>query len=187
MPDLFVLFLLEGLLAGAIEHWGQVYNFTVTAPAGEPRYGIQVGHDRGRAWFTGQQMRQGPCAVPRRQLRGDWPSRAAWEHPVSGLPAPAVGRIFPAQRRRTGIEPADDAERRPPVLKTGGPTRCPDASGASLPTVPGTRLAGPRPLARNVVSPWHAARRRAVTGCGTAIRRTGRRWRPRTWRARPGA
>src|SRR5262249_17162340 len=32
------------------------------------------------------------------------------------------------QRRRTGIEPADDAARRPPVLKTGGATRHPDAS-----------------------------------------------------------
>src|SRR5262249_22676826 len=32
-------------------------------------------------------------------------------------------------RRRTGIEPADDATRRPPVLKTGGATRHPDASG----------------------------------------------------------
>src|SRR5215467_10291312 len=32
-------------------------------------------------------------------------------------------------RRRTGIEPADDAARRPPVLKTGGATRHPDASG----------------------------------------------------------
>ena len=27
------------------------------------------------------------------------------------------------------IEPADGAKRRPPVLKTGGPTRYPDASG----------------------------------------------------------
>jgi hypothetical protein len=33
------------------------------------------------------------------------------------------------ERRRTGIEPADGAKRRPPVLKTGGPTRYPDASG----------------------------------------------------------
>ena len=31
-------------------------------------------------------------------------------------------------RRRTGIEPADDAARRPPVLKTGRATRHPDAS-----------------------------------------------------------
>ncbi len=35
-------------------------------------------------------------------------------------------------RRRTGIEPAGDAERRPPVLKTGGATRHPDASGANV-------------------------------------------------------
>src|ERR1700758_4973761 len=36
------------------------------------------------------------------------------------------------QRRRTGIEPACDAERRTPVLKTGGATRHPDASGAKV-------------------------------------------------------
>src|SRR5215468_6440938 len=35
-------------------------------------------------------------------------------------------------RRRTGIEPADDAARRPPVLKTGGATRHPDASDPDL-------------------------------------------------------
>jgi hypothetical protein len=35
-------------------------------------------------------------------------------------------------RRRTGIEPADDAVRRPPILKTGGATRHPDASGADV-------------------------------------------------------
>jgi len=37
-----------------------------------------------------------------------------------------------ASRRRTGIEPADDAARRPPVLKTGGTTRHPDASASTL-------------------------------------------------------
>src|SRR5437764_13330305 len=35
-------------------------------------------------------------------------------------------------RRRTGIEPADDAARRPPVLKTEGATRHPDASTADV-------------------------------------------------------
>src|SRR5499425_3585952 len=47
-------------------------------------------------------------------------------------------------RRRTGIEPADDAARRPPVLKTGGATRHPDASGAD-PTVPPGRIVLRRP------------------------------------------
>ena len=37
-----------------------------------------------------------------------------------------------SKRRRTGIEPACDAERRTPVLKTGGATRHPDASGADV-------------------------------------------------------
>src|SRR5437764_12277960 len=35
-------------------------------------------------------------------------------------------------RRRTGIEPASAAARRSPVLKTGGPTRYPDASATTL-------------------------------------------------------
>ena len=35
-------------------------------------------------------------------------------------------------RRRTGIEPADDAARRPPVLKTGGATRHPDTSAHDI-------------------------------------------------------
>ena len=48
-------------------------------------------------------------------------------------------------RRRTGIEPADDATRRPPVLKTGGATRHPDASGADV-----TRA---RPAPANFFSP----------------------------------
>jgi selenide, water dikinase len=38
--------------------------------------------------------------------------------------------VSAVQRRRTGIEPADDVARRPPVLKTGGATRHPDASAA---------------------------------------------------------
>jgi hypothetical protein len=40
-------------------------------------------------------------------------------------------------RRRTGIEPAGDAARRPPVLKTAGATRHPDASGAESTVPPG--------------------------------------------------
>jgi hypothetical protein len=40
--------------------------------------------------------------------------------------------VHAAQRRRTGIEPASAAARRSPVLKTGGPTRYPDASASTL-------------------------------------------------------
>src|SRR6516165_12022238 len=40
--------------------------------------------------------------------------------------------VLRSWRRRTGIEPADDAARRPPVLKTGGTTRHPDASASTL-------------------------------------------------------
>ena len=49
-------------------------------------------------------------------------------NPSGGTPEPAANSVYAGQRRRTGIEPADDAERRPPVLKTGGATRHPDAS-----------------------------------------------------------
>jgi hypothetical protein len=35
------------------------YDFTVTVPSGEARYGIQVSH-RGTIWFTPQQMGKGP-------------------------------------------------------------------------------------------------------------------------------
>ena len=45
-----------------------------------------------------------------------------------GISGHVLGSVRADQRRRTGIEPADDAERRPPVLKTGGTTRHPDAS-----------------------------------------------------------
>jgi len=40
--------------------WSAAYSFTVTVPSGEPRYGIQIGHDRGTVWFTQQQMAKGP-------------------------------------------------------------------------------------------------------------------------------
>jgi hypothetical protein len=46
-------------------------------------------------------------------------------------------------RRRTGIEPAGDASRRPPVLKTGGATRHPDASGADVTGAPPAPAIGP--------------------------------------------
>ena len=52
--------------------------------------------------------------------------------PCSYVSAYAADSVCPGQRRRTGIEPADDATRRPPVLKTGGATRHPDASGADV-------------------------------------------------------
>ena len=41
-------------------------------------------------------------------------------------------RTVLSMRRRTGIEPACDAKRRTPVLKTGGATRHPDASAADV-------------------------------------------------------
>jgi hypothetical protein len=52
--------------------------------------------------------------------------------PEAQAQATAGGGVSPGQRRRTGIEPACDAERRTPVLKTGGATRHPDASGTDL-------------------------------------------------------
>ena len=54
-------------------------------------------------------------------------------------------------RRRTGIEPADDAARRPLVLKTRGATRHPDASESTLLTCAGAAaltLAGAAVLTR---------------------------------------
>jgi hypothetical protein len=44
--------------------WGAqdaVYSFTLAVPVGEPRYGIEVGHNRGTAWFSEAQMRTGPA------------------------------------------------------------------------------------------------------------------------------
>jgi hypothetical protein len=41
---------------------------------------------------------------------------------------PGETYVSPAWRRRTGIEPARDRIGLSPVLKTGGPTRRPDAS-----------------------------------------------------------
>ena len=43
--------------------WGPqdaVYAFAVTVPAGQPRYGIEIGRNRGTQWFTEAQMRRGP-------------------------------------------------------------------------------------------------------------------------------
>ena len=47
-------------------------------------------------------------------------ARGRWHARTSNQRCPA-SCVFPGQRRRTGIEPADDAERRPPVLKTAQP------------------------------------------------------------------
>jgi hypothetical protein len=41
----------------------QVYDFTVTSlPAGQPRYGISIGH-RGTVWYSEKQMRGGPSVT----------------------------------------------------------------------------------------------------------------------------
>src|SRR5215813_11998281 len=68
---------------------------------------------------------------------------------VAGAPPPGHpvrGGTSGRWRRRTGIEPADDAARRPPVLKTGGATRHPDASGPDPTAQPRARppAAAPR-------------------------------------------
>lgn len=46
--------------------WGPqdaVYAFVVTVPAGEQKYGIQIGRDRGTVWFTPAQMLRGPAVT----------------------------------------------------------------------------------------------------------------------------
>lgn len=46
------------------DSWGAgdaVYAFTVTVPAGERRYGIQIGRSRGTSWLTQGEMRAGPA------------------------------------------------------------------------------------------------------------------------------
>ena len=47
---------------GDLGEWGAetFYNWTVTVPAGQDRYGVQIGHDRGTVWFTEKQMQHGP-------------------------------------------------------------------------------------------------------------------------------
>lgn len=52
------------LAASDPSSWGSqdaVYAFTVSVPAGESRYGIQIGRDRGTVWFSESQMRAGPA------------------------------------------------------------------------------------------------------------------------------
>jgi hypothetical protein len=39
---------------------GDIYKFAVTIPAGETRYGIEIGRDRGTVWESEKQMRTGP-------------------------------------------------------------------------------------------------------------------------------
>ena len=51
------------LTASDPSSWGPqdaVYAFVVTVPAGQPRYGIEIGRNRGTEWFTEDQMRSGP-------------------------------------------------------------------------------------------------------------------------------
>ena len=72
-----------------------------------------TGHDHGQV-FHGCSTRPPRRGLPR------WPGRGP-------------GQCLRRWRRRTGIEPAGGAKRRPPVLKTGGATRHPDASAPRLP------------------------------------------------------
>jgi hypothetical protein len=51
---------LPGTPAFMYRTWVEAFVFTVTVPGGERRYGIEVGHDRGTAWFTQTEMRKGP-------------------------------------------------------------------------------------------------------------------------------
>ncbi len=37
------------------------YTFSVRLPAGQPRYGISIGHDRGTVWFSEKRMRAAPA------------------------------------------------------------------------------------------------------------------------------
>ena len=52
------------LAASDPSSWGpqdSVFSFTVTVPAGEARYGIEIGRNRGTNWFSPTQMRKGPA------------------------------------------------------------------------------------------------------------------------------
>lgn len=52
------------LAASDPSSWGSqdaVYAFTVSVPAGESRYGIQIGRNRGTAWFSESRMHAGPA------------------------------------------------------------------------------------------------------------------------------
>jgi hypothetical protein len=48
-----------GSLSGANSGMA-VYDFTVTVPGGQPRYGITIGSSHGTIWETPAQMRSGP-------------------------------------------------------------------------------------------------------------------------------
>lgn len=39
------------------------YPFTAAVVAGQPRYGVTIGRDRGTVWFTAAQMRRGPDLI----------------------------------------------------------------------------------------------------------------------------
>src|SRR5262249_20680518 len=81
--------------------------------------------------------------------------------PPQGRPPPPRAGAHPPGRVRAGggrgIDPADGAARRPPVLKTGGATRHPDASAAEA-TPPG----GAR-------HPLHGAASPITRGCSQRI------------------
>jgi len=95
------------------------------APAGSTSTWTAIGRRRGGRPARGRSRVMNRCSpeVPRRALPG------RLRQPAGGVPAGAVSGVCAGQRRRTGIEPADGAARRPSVLKTGGATRHPDASG----------------------------------------------------------
>lgn len=49
-----------GLTASEMTEFVAVYDFTVTVPGGEDRYGIKIGQNRGTIYETPKQMKQGP-------------------------------------------------------------------------------------------------------------------------------
>lgn len=49
-----------GALSGSGTSGMSLFKFTAQVPAGQPRYGIQVGSGRGTVWFSESQMRAGP-------------------------------------------------------------------------------------------------------------------------------
>jgi hypothetical protein len=84
-----------------------------------------------------------------------------------------------SQRRRTGIEPACDAKRRTPVLKTGGATRHPDASAADVTRDP------PEPAIRPAAQIVHGSRRPAPRPKEARLRGTRSAIRPVATQIRP--
>jgi hypothetical protein len=48
-----------GSLSGGSDQSMSVYDFTLTVPGGQPRYGLNAGHG-GTVWFTPDEMSKGP-------------------------------------------------------------------------------------------------------------------------------